>query len=113
MVLDHDLGATTPALAAALRDGRPYVAALGSRRTQARRRAALTDAGVTDEQLARIHGPAGLDLGATTPAEIALAIVAEALATQRDRPSTSIVHSTRPTIQAQAPRPGGASHQYR
>ena len=63
--------------------GPAYVAAMGSRRTQARRREWLAAHGVPDAQLARLHAPAGLDIGADTPAEIALAVLAELVATLR------------------------------
>jgi xanthine dehydrogenase accessory factor len=56
-----------------------YLGALGSRHTQAARAAWLTEHGVPADQLARIHGPAGLPIGSRTPAEIALSILAEML----------------------------------
>ncbi len=62
-----------------------YVGALGSRRTQAARRDGLEQRGVAAEPLARIHGPAGLDIDAHTPAEIAVSIVAEIVMTQGAR----------------------------
>ncbi|WP_030768778.1 XdhC family protein [Streptomyces sp. NRRL F-2664] len=79
VMLSHDERFDVPALRAALAAGVPYVGALGSRRTTARRREGLLAAGVTQEELARVHGPIGLDLGARTPAETALAICAEIL----------------------------------
>jgi xanthine dehydrogenase accessory factor len=79
-VLSHDLEVSGPALEAALRTDVGYIGALGARRTQQARAQWLADHGVTD--LDRIHGPAGLDIGANTPAEIAVSIVAEALATK-------------------------------
>lgn len=82
VVLSHDRAVDGPALAAALAGGARYVGALGSRRTQAARREWLTEYGVPEEKQARIHGPAGLDLDAHTPAEIAVSIVAEILATR-------------------------------
>ncbi|GAA5016206.1 XdhC family protein [Streptomyces siamensis] len=81
VVLSHEPDVDVPVLSAALTTGVPYVGALGSRRTQARRAAGLTKAGLGAEHLDRIHGPIGLDLGARTPAETALAICAEVLAT--------------------------------
>ncbi|MFJ1530907.1 XdhC family protein [Streptomyces mirabilis] len=83
IVLSHEPDLDIPALYTALTAGVAYVGALGSRRTQARRAEALTEAGLTEEQLRRIHGPIGLDIGARTPAETALAICAEVLAALR------------------------------
>jgi xanthine dehydrogenase accessory factor len=78
VVLSHDVELAGPALAAALAGRVGYIGALGSRRTQQNRADWLAPRGVTD--LDRVHGPAGLDIGANTPAEIAVAIAAEALA---------------------------------
>jgi xanthine dehydrogenase accessory factor len=80
VVLSHDDELAGPALEAALASDVGYIGALGSRRTQQSRAQWLADHGVTD--LERVHGPAGLDIGANTPAEIALSIVAESLATK-------------------------------
>jgi len=80
VVLSHSREVDGPALAAALAGGAGYVGALGSRRTQAARREWLTGRDVLGKDQARIHGPAGLDVDAHTPAEIAVAIVAEILA---------------------------------
>ncbi|MET9257418.1 XdhC family protein [Streptomyces sp. NPDC003717] len=80
VVLSHEPDLDVPVLRTALTTGTPYVGALGSRRTQARRAQALTSAGLDAEHIARVHGPIGLDLGARTPAETALAICAEVLA---------------------------------
>ena len=83
VTLSHDAKIDEPALDVALRSPCFYVGALGSRRTQQKRRDRLAEAGMTDEELARIHGPVGLDLGARSPAEIALSIAAELTATLR------------------------------
>jgi xanthine dehydrogenase accessory factor len=82
VVLSHDRAADGPTLAAALAGRAGYVGALGSRRTQIARREWLTEHGVPAEAQARVHGPAGLDIGAHTPGEIAVSIVAEILATR-------------------------------
>jgi xanthine dehydrogenase accessory factor len=84
-VLTHDEKFDVPALAAALRSDAFYVAALGSRIAQEARRERLAAAGITAEQLARLHGPAGLDIGAESPAETAVSILAEALAVRSGR----------------------------
>ncbi len=80
VVLSHDRDVDGPALTAALRGGAGYVGGMGARHTQDARAKWLTKHGVSDEEQARIHGPAGLDIDAHTPAEIALSIVAEILA---------------------------------
>ena len=85
VVLDHDPSVATPVLAAALRRGVGYVGALGSRRTQEARRRALETAGVSDVEMAGLHGPTGLDLGARTPGETAVSIVAEIIAVRSGR----------------------------
>jgi xanthine dehydrogenase accessory factor len=76
-VLSHDPKFDEPALALALRSRAGYIGAIGSRKTQAERRARLLAEGFTEADVARIHGPIGLDLGGRHPAEIALAILAE------------------------------------
>ncbi|RLV47900.1 hypothetical protein D9V37_17465 [Nocardioides mangrovicus] len=90
VVTSHHDDVDGPALAAALRADLVYVGAMGSRRTQERRRAHLDAAGVSPEQQARIHGPAGLDIGADGPPEIALAILAELVAVVRGGRAGSI-----------------------
>jgi xanthine dehydrogenase accessory factor len=90
VVLTHDDKFDVPALRAALRTEAFYVGAIGSRRTQAKRREKLLDAGLTDAELDRVHGPAGLDLGADSPVETAVSILAEALAVRAARPGTPL-----------------------
>jgi xanthine dehydrogenase accessory factor len=85
VVLTHDLKFDVPALEAALRTDAFYVGAIGSRRTQAARREALVAAGLDDQSISRIHGPAGLDIAADTPAETAVSILSEALAVRAGR----------------------------
>jgi xanthine dehydrogenase accessory factor len=77
VVLSHDPKLDDPALEIALRSPARYVGAIGSRKTQSARRERLAAAGVTPQQLTRLHGPVGLDLGGRAPAETALAILAE------------------------------------
>jgi xanthine dehydrogenase accessory factor len=85
IVLTHDDKFDIPALAAALRSEAFYVGALGSRRAQAKRRERLLEAGLGDAELERLRGPAGLDIGAESPAETAVSIIAEALALRAGR----------------------------
>ena len=96
-VLTHDVKFDEPAIVEALRRGCRYVGAVGSRKTQADRRARLLEAGVSESELAQLRGPVGLDLGGRNPAETALAILAEIVAERyggsgvpmRDRASTA------------------------
>jgi xanthine dehydrogenase accessory factor len=88
VVTSHDDDLAGPALRAALAGEVGYIGALGSRRTQQSRADWLAYRGITD--LERIHGPAGLDIGANTPAEIAVSVVAEALAVKSGRTATSL-----------------------
>jgi xanthine dehydrogenase accessory factor len=76
-VLSHDPKFDEPALKAALRSPARYVGAIGSKKTQAARRKWLESEGFTEEELARLHGPIGLELGGRQPAETALAILAQ------------------------------------
>ena len=85
-MLTHDDKFDVPALRAALTSpAQGYVGAIGSRATRQQRNEHLRAAGVTDAQIARIHGPIGLDIGARTPEEIALAILAQVVASRRGR----------------------------
>jgi xanthine dehydrogenase accessory factor len=81
-VLTHDTKFDVPGLVAALETDVGYIGAMGSRRTTERRNDRLREAGVTDDQLAGIRAPIGLDLGARTPEETAVSILAEIIATQ-------------------------------
>jgi xanthine dehydrogenase accessory factor len=85
VVLTHEERFDVPALVGALRSSAFYVGAIGSRRTQESRRERLIEEGLTDDDLARISGPTGLDLGAETPAETAVSIIAEILAVRAGR----------------------------
>ncbi|HLO16720.1 MAG TPA: XdhC/CoxI family protein, partial [Anaerolineales bacterium] len=79
-MLTHDPKLDDPALKIALPSPAFYVGALGSKTTQAKRRQRLLDEGLTEEQLNRLHGPIGLEIGAGTPEEIAMSIMAEIVA---------------------------------
>lgn len=82
-ILTHDPKLDDPAALTALRYPVRYIGAIGSTRTQARRREALGAAGVRQEDLSRIRGPIGLPIGGVTPAEIAISILAEIVAVWR------------------------------
>lgn len=88
--LAHDPKFEDPALGVLLRSAVGYIGAIGSRKTHAGRVARLREAGFGDEDIARIHSPVGLDLGAVTPAEIAVAILAEVVGTRHGRAGGSI-----------------------
>jgi xanthine dehydrogenase accessory factor len=84
-VLTHDHKLDIPALKAALASPAGYIGAMGSRRTTEAREALLREEGVTDEELGRIRAPIGLDIGSRTPAEVAVAVAAEIVASRRGR----------------------------
>ena len=83
VTLTHDPKLDDAALEVALKSDCFYIASLGSRKTHAARVERLTARGFTPEQIARIHGPAGLNLGAKTPAEIALSVLAQMISLYR------------------------------
>jgi xanthine dehydrogenase accessory factor len=85
VVLSHQATVDAPVLAAALQRGIGFVGALGSRRTRAARAQRLAAAGVSQELIDDIHGPLGLDLGAASPAETAMATTAEILLARSGR----------------------------
>lgn len=84
-ILTHDPKFDEPALLGTLETSAKYIGAVGSRKTNADRRQRLIDAGVSEESLARIRGPIGLDIGAETPEEMAVSILAEIIAMRHDR----------------------------
>ena len=90
VTLAHDEKFDVPTLKAALRTDAFYVGAIGSRRTQAKRRERLVEEGLTEAELAQIYGPAGLDIGADTPAEQAISMLSEALAVRAGRRGTPL-----------------------
>ena len=77
VLLTHDPKIDDPALEIGLRSGAFYIGALGSTRTHAKRVQRLTEKGFTEEEIARNNAPVGLDIGAATPSEIAVAVMAE------------------------------------
>lgn len=89
LTLTHDPKIDDPALVLALRSEAFYLGALGSRRTHARRVERLREAGFDDAAIKRIHGPVGLAIGARTPVEIAISIIAEITAVLRRAPLAS------------------------
>lgn len=90
LALAHDPKLDDMALTAGLRSDAFYVGALGSVRTHARRLARLAAAGLSQEQLAKIHGPVGLSIAARAPAEIAIAILAELVQLRRKKSARRI-----------------------
>ena len=95
-VLTHDLKFDVPLLEAALRMPLGYIGVMGSRRTNRDRAARLRERGLTDRDLARLHAPVGLDLGARTPAETAVSIAAEIVANHRGGTGASLRHTQGP-----------------
>jgi len=83
VLLTHDPKLDDPALIAALRAPVYYIGALGSTRTHAKRVERMQQARFSDAEIARIHGPVGLDIGAAGPAEIAVSILGQAIAVLR------------------------------
>ena len=80
VLLSHDLKIDLPALRKSLRSSARYIGALGSNKTHEKRAVALRQEGFSDEELARIHAPIGLDLGGRRAEEIALSIIAQIVA---------------------------------
>jgi xanthine dehydrogenase accessory factor len=85
VTLTHDPKLDDPALEIALKSDAFYIGCLGSHRTHASRLERLTEAGFNDADFARLHAPVGLDLGATSPAEIAVSILAEMVAAKHGK----------------------------
>jgi xanthine dehydrogenase accessory factor len=83
VTLTHDPKLDDPALQAALRSPAFYIGALGSRKTHGARLERLATAGFTPTEVARIHGPVGLSIGALSPAEIAVSVLAQITAVRR------------------------------
>jgi xanthine dehydrogenase accessory factor len=90
VALTHDPKIDDPALLHALSRDCFYIGALGSRKTHARRIERLKQAGLTDADTARIHAPIGLDIGAVSPAEIAVAIIGQITERLREEPAADL-----------------------
>jgi xanthine dehydrogenase accessory factor len=89
IALTHDPKIDDPALGVALRSDAFYIGALGSKKTHGNRLARLREAGFDDRVLSRIHGPIGLRIGAKSPAEIAISILAEVTTVLHAAPDTA------------------------
>jgi xanthine dehydrogenase accessory factor len=85
LIFTHDPKLDVPAVQAALSTGAGYIGALGSRNTTADRNRRLRDVGVTDEEIERVFAPCGLDIGASTVEETAVAVLAEIIAHRAGR----------------------------
>ncbi|MFF0014883.1 XdhC family protein [Streptomyces sp. NPDC005374] len=109
-VLTHDAKFDVPLLEAALRLPAAYIGAMGSRRTHEDRDRRLREVGLTEAELARLHSPIGLDLGARTPEETALSIAAEIVAARHGGTGLPLSESHRPIHHdTEARRPGAIS----
>ena len=89
-ILTHDPKFDEPAIIGSLATPARYIGAIGSRSTNEDRRKRLAQAGVSNDDLSRLHGPIGLNIGAESPEEMAVAIMAEIIATRRGRPGGSL-----------------------
>jgi xanthine dehydrogenase accessory factor len=101
-VLSHDPKLDDPALIGALQSDAKFVGAIGSPKTQRERRERLQTAGITDEQLARLYGPIGLDLGAQSPEEIGVAILGQMIAAKNGKLPSAVAPKERPLATAAA-----------
>ncbi len=99
-VLTHDEKFDDPTLMRVLPSRARYVGAIGSRKTQTLRRTRLLESGVSSEDVARLRGPIGLDIGAQSPEEIAVAILAEMIAAKHDRSGVPLRDRVEPHIHA-------------
>lgn len=97
VILTHDPKFDLPTLSRVLQSDAPYIGAIGSRQTHEARREELRRRGFREDDLARIHAPVGLDIGAQTPEEVAVAILAEVVAVRHRRAGGSLRDSTMET----------------
>src|SRR5438552_6254515 len=115
-VLTHDHKFDVPAITAALPTRVGYIGAMGSRKTKAQRDERLREAGVTDEELARVMAPIGLDIGARTPEETAVSICGEIIALRTGRQAPSLrdsegaIHKQTPSLGPNARAWGRGPH---
>jgi xanthine dehydrogenase accessory factor len=107
LVFTHDAKLDEPALVSSLATDAGYIGALGSRRTQERRIDRLRDAGLDEPSIARIHAPCGLDVGARTPVETAVSILAEVIAVRTGRRGESLRETSGPIHPGAATTVGG------
>lgn len=96
VLLTHNFGIDAPIIGTAIRQRVGYIGALGSRMNQTRRRERLAAYGLTEDEIARVRGPVGLDIGPANPAETALAICAEAVAVLHGRAAQSLTTTATP-----------------
>ncbi|MGI8846166.1 MAG: XdhC family protein [Thermoleophilaceae bacterium] len=96
LVFTHDPKFDEPALVSALETGAGYIGALGSRRTDEERTQRLRERGVSEDDLRRINSPCGLDVGARTPAETAIAVLGEILALRAGRAGQRLAEASGP-----------------
>lgn len=97
VTLTHDPKLDDPALMVALKSDAFYIGCLGSRKTHAKRLERLAEAGFSEADFQRIHGPLGLDIGAVTPAEIAISALAEITEVLRREPGSEAPQDSSPT----------------
>jgi xanthine dehydrogenase accessory factor len=93
-ILSHDPKFDEPALVGTLDTPAAYIGAIGSRKTNEDRRRRLAEAGMSAAQIARLHAPIGLDIGAATPEEMAISILGEIIALRRGRRGGSLTNAT-------------------
>ncbi len=101
-ILTHDPKFDEPALLGALQTDARYIGAVGSRSTNADRRDRLRAAGVSEEDIARIRGPIGLDIGGQTPEEMAISILAEMISVKYGRSGGVLAQVTQGNIRGEA-----------
>lgn len=105
-VLTHDAKFDVPVLDVALRHGFAYIGAMGSRRTAQDRRERLIGLGHTDQSMAPLRSPIGLDLSASTPAETAVSIMAEIIAAKNQTSGLPLAHTSEPIHKGALERAG-------